>query len=413
MKCVLMVAYHFPPLAGSSGIQRTLRFAQQLPEFGWQPLILSAHPRAYERTGDDLEREVPAGTVVRRAFALDSARHFALKGRHFGFLARPDRWTSWKYDGVRQGMQLIKAHQPAVIWSTFPIATAHLIGAELHRRTGLPWIADFRDPMAQTEYPTDPKIWKRFQIIERQTVNQARHSVFTTPGAVALYRERYPQVASRIELIENGYDEESFASAEAATNLSQPLNPGAITLLHSGIIYPVERDPTHLFQALGRLDRSGHIQAGRVKLRFRAAVHDDLINRLARENHIEPFIEVCPTLPYREALQEMLRAEALLVMQGRTCSDQIPAKVYEYIRAGRPTLCLCDPGGDTATVMRSAGLHAVARFDCVDDITARLLEFLSAVSRASADRPTQAYVEQASRRARSRVLAGLLNQTVS
>ena len=60
-----MVAYHFPPLAGSSGIQRTLRFVQHLPALGWQPLVLSADPRAYEQTSDDLMRDVPAATVVR------------------------------------------------------------------------------------------------------------------------------------------------------------------------------------------------------------------------------------------------------------------------------------------------------------------------------------------------------------
>ena len=49
MKRVLMIAFHFPPLAGSSGIQRTLRFARHLPQFGWEPLVLTAHPRAYER----------------------------------------------------------------------------------------------------------------------------------------------------------------------------------------------------------------------------------------------------------------------------------------------------------------------------------------------------------------------------
>ena len=81
MKKVLMIAYHFPPLAGSSGIQRTLRFAQQLPEFGWQPIVLTADPRAYERTSDDLLDQLPAGLVVKRAFALDTARHLSFGGR--------------------------------------------------------------------------------------------------------------------------------------------------------------------------------------------------------------------------------------------------------------------------------------------------------------------------------------------
>ncbi|MBC7705319.1 MAG: glycosyltransferase, partial [Rhodoferax sp.] len=145
---VLLIAYHFPPLAGSSGIQRTLRFVQHLPAFGWQPLVLSAQPRAYLRTSGDLGADVPAGTVVRRAFALDTARHLALHGRYIGAMARPDRWVSWKFDAVRQGLRMIREFRPDVIWSTYPIATAHLIGAELHRRSGIPWVADFRDPMA-------------------------------------------------------------------------------------------------------------------------------------------------------------------------------------------------------------------------------------------------------------------------
>ncbi len=67
-----MVAFHFPPLAGSSGIQRTLRFAAHLPSFGWQPTVLTAHSRAYERTSQDLMSEVGPDVAVERAFA---ARH--------------------------------------------------------------------------------------------------------------------------------------------------------------------------------------------------------------------------------------------------------------------------------------------------------------------------------------------------
>jgi hypothetical protein len=100
---ILLIAYHFPPLAGSSGIQRTLRFAQHLPAFGWQPLVLTAAPRAYERTSTDLNADIPAGTLVRRAFALDTARHLAFGGRYVGAMARPDRWVSWRFDAVRQG----------------------------------------------------------------------------------------------------------------------------------------------------------------------------------------------------------------------------------------------------------------------------------------------------------------------
>src|SRR5450755_3913500 len=105
---LLMIAYHFPPLRGSSGIQRTLRFVQHLPKFGWEPLVLTASPRAYEETSDDQMREVPEGTVVRRAFALNTARHLSLFGRYPGALALPDRWATWRFDAVATGLSMIK-----------------------------------------------------------------------------------------------------------------------------------------------------------------------------------------------------------------------------------------------------------------------------------------------------------------
>ena len=281
-----MVAYHFPPLAGSSGIQRTLRFVQHLPKFGWQPLVLSTHTRAYERISHDLDADLPSGTVVRRAFALDSARHLSLWGRHVGALARPDRWVSWKLDGVRQGMKMIREFRPDVLWSTYPIATAHLIGAELHRRSGIPWVADFRDPMAQDGYPADPATWQQFKAIEEQATDQAHYCMFTTPGAARVYRERYPNAAARIVVLENGYDEESFAAVQTASP-REALNPGAITLLHSGIVYPSERDPTQLFVALGRMKKSGQFVSVALKLRFRAAAHEQMLKRLAEEHGVQ------------------------------------------------------------------------------------------------------------------------------
>src|SRR5262245_33717768 len=100
---VLMVAFHFPPLSGSSGIQRALRFVQHLPAHGWEPVVLSAHPRAYEATSADLMQEVPPQTVVERAFALDTARHLAIAGRYPRMLALPDRWCSWAMGAVPAG----------------------------------------------------------------------------------------------------------------------------------------------------------------------------------------------------------------------------------------------------------------------------------------------------------------------
>lgn len=405
-----MIAYHFPPLAGSSGIQRTLRFVQHLPALGWQPLVLSADPRAYEKTSDDLLADVPPGTEVRRAFALDTARHLQFKGRYFGAMARPDRWMIWRFDAVRQGLRMAREFRPDVIWSTYPIATAHVIGSALHRRTGLPWIADFRDPMAQDGYPADPKTWQMFKAIEEDAVTHAHWSVFTTPGAAREYMERYPQAAGQIRVLENGYDEESFASVGGgpAAARRQPAE-GPLVLLHSGIVYPAERDPTELFVALSMLRSGGRVGPAQLRLRFRASVHDDLLKALGTKHGVSDMVELCPAVPYRQALAEMMEVDALLVMQASNCNAQIPAKIYEYLRAGRPILALTDPVGDTAGVLRSAGLNTIARLDSAEDIAQRLEAFVEAVRTGRAPLPQADAVRRASRRDRSQSLVELLD----
>lgn len=408
MKKILMIAYHFPPLAGSSGIQRTLRFVQHLPSFGWEPIVLTVSPHAYERTSDDLTADIPAGTVVNRAFGLDTARHLSFRGRYVGQMARPDRWVSWKFDGVRQGLQMIKEHKPVAIWSTYPIATAHLIGASLHRHTGVPWIVDFRDPMAQDGYPEDPLTRQRFLEIEAEAIGQSSFSLMTTPGAARMYGQRYPQWADKIQILENGYDEESFQDAESAIGeIRPPLNPGAFTFLHSGIIYPAERDPTQLIVALAQLKQSFPDSFCRIKFRFRAAVHDQLLNDLAKSHGVESCIETLPPIPYREALAEMLRSDGLLVMQAANCNDQVPAKIYEYLRAKKPILSLTDPAGDTATVLRAAGCANIADIANAREIAAALAPYLSGTP--GLQLPAEAIVKSASRHQRTAQLARLLN----
>lgn len=410
MKRVLMIAYHFPPLAGSSGIQRTLRFVQHLPKFGWEPLVLSADPQAYERTSADLMSDIPANTVVKRAFALDTARHLSIGGRYIGAMARPDRWVSWKYAAVRDGMRMIREFKPQAIWSTYPIATAHLIGAELHQKSGLPWIADFRDPMAQEGYPADPLTWQSYKAIETHAVNSSSLTTFTTPGAACSYRLCYPESADRIVVLENGYDEETFIEAANSGETRGVLNPGAVTLLHSGIVYPAERDPSHFFEALGRLKASGAIAPGSLVVRFRASVHDELLLSLAAQYNITDLIDCQPAVSYRQALSEMLSADALLVMQAANCNEQIPAKVYEYLRANRPILTLTDPTGDTASTLRQAGATDIVRLDSVEDICAALPSFIAAVREGRAVLPDPDAVHAASREGRTEVLATLLEK---
>lgn len=406
MNRLLMIAYHFPPHQGSSGIQRTLRLVRNLPEFGWEPIVLTAHPRAYEKCSDDLTSEVPPQVPVIRAAAWDSARHLSVAGRYPGMFTRPDRWISWWPAAVWRGLGAIRRYRPAAIWSTYPIPTAHKIGRSLALRSGLPWIADFRDPMAQPNYPRDPVLWRAFERIERQTVAAARLCVFTTPSAVATYQQRYPSHRDRMMLLENGYDEEAFANAAAAGSL----HPGKRTLLHSGTVYPSERDPTALFEALGRLKREDPAAAERLVVRFRAPTHDALLRSLSERHNLGGCIEILPPADYATALAEMMSAEGLLVLQAANCNEQIPAKLYEYFRARRPIIALTDPRGDTAVTLVNAGVDTIAPLDHADSIRDLLRRFLQQAD--ALPLPSAESVYAASRRRRAAHLAPMLDRLV-
>jgi glycosyltransferase involved in cell wall biosynthesis len=406
MKRVLMLVFQFPPFSGSSAVQRSLRFVQNLPATGWSPIVLTASSMAYEEISDDLLSEIPPGTLVYRAPALDARRHLSVWGHYPKFVAMPDRWASWIASAVPKALGIVRRHRPDAIWSTYPIATTHKAARVIHQVTSLPWIADFRDPMAQEGYPPDPATWRAFSKIEKSTIEKAAFSVFTTPGAARVYRLRYPQAAERIRVIENGYDEGSF---EGLPTYGQPLTPGHITILHSGVVYPSERDPTQLMKALGELSAHSPVLASRVRVRFRASHNDALLQRLAQEHGAASLIECLPAIPYKDALAEMMRADGLLILQAANCNDQIPAKIYEYIRSGRPMLGLTDQAGDTGRLLVAAGSRYLAPLSSSSDIANLLLSFIAELGcQNPAEGPTFAFTRY-SRAEQARSLATLLN----
>lgn len=404
-KSVLMIAYHYPPVQGSSGVQRTLAFSRELPALGWQPQVLTVAPRAYPAVSADLLAAIPDGIAVTRAAAWDAARHLAVRGRYPGLLAWPDRWGSWLPAAVLQGLRLIRRERVRVIWSTYPIATAHLIALVLHRLTGLPWVADFRDAMVDDSYPATPRARRAHAWVEAAAVRECTAAVLTAPGAIELYRQRYPELpASRWRLLPNGYDEASF---QAALQRPSRRDPERVTLLHSGIIYPSERDPRALLAALAALQTRGVLMAGRQRIVLRASGHDDYLRPLLAERGLQALVELAPPLPYVEALREMLDADGLLLLQAGNCNHQIPAKLYEYLRAGRPILALTDPAGDTAALLRTLAAGWVVSLDDETAIAAELQAFLHHPPAPVAAATCAAY----DRAVQTRALAALLTES--
>ena len=109
----------------------------------------------------------------------------------------------------------------------------------------------------------------------------------------------------------------------------------------------------------------------------------------------------------------MLTVDALLVMQASNCNEQIPAKIYEYLRAGKPILGLTDPEGDTAGVLRGAGVNDIARLESADEIAQVLPALVRGWSQGQAVLPHPLVVQLASRRGRSESFVRLLREAAN
>lgn len=374
-KTALYIAYHYPPILGSSGVHRTLAFTRYLTDNNWNVSVLTSSLNSYDNWSEQQFKFIPDKVNVIRAFGLNTAKQLSFKGKYFSWMALPDNWQSWILGGVVSGLFSILKNRPEVIVSTYPIASAHIIGYCLHKITGIPWVADMRDPMAQASYPSDPAKKRVFQWIEKKIVKHCKHAIVTAQGAKTLYQNRFPECRSDFwQLIPNGYDDEIFMQVEADLKIEKPEK---FTLLHSGVIYPSERDPTQLFEAISALKESGQISSDNFELRLRATGHDDLFKVMLAKWAIEDIVTLHASIPFKNALQEMYSVDALLLLQAENCNYQIPAKAYEYIRVQKPILALTPIEGDTGQLLSKAGVFTIAPLNNVKKIMLMLESLLS------------------------------------
>ncbi|TCO74305.1 glycosyltransferase [Chromatocurvus halotolerans] len=395
---MLLIAYHFPPVRVSSGLQRTLANTRYLPDAGWTPVVITANPRAYRDVDSGQLKDIPRGTAVHRCAALDTSRHLAVGGRYISWMALPDPWSSWVPFAVMRSLWEVKTKKIDIVWSTFPIASAHLIALIVTKITRLPWIADFRDSMTEDDYPTDKRKWSVYRWIEEKTIRHCRFAIFTTESAAAMYAARYPEEPSaKWQVIPNGYDETIFEEIETAIK-TQPTAGNPLTILHGGVIYPSERDPTAFFDALKSLRDAEKITAETFQVKLRASGHDSVIRPMLEMRNLTDIVTLLPPLPFRKAVEEAFASDALLILQGKSCDHQIPAKLYEYFRAGKPILVLANSDGDTARTANEAGIRVTASLECKGSIQGLLEHFLAGPDNPDLT-PTRDQVSRYSRKA--------------
>ncbi len=408
-----MIAFHYPPFAGGSGVHRTLKFSRYLPQFRWRPIILTAHARAYSQTGTHQLHEIPSEVLVKRAFALDTSRHLSFRGSYAKVLALPDRWSSWLVGAVPLGLYLIKKYKPDVIWSTYPIATSHLIGFVLHKISGLPWVADFRDSMTEENYPRDHITRQCYQWIEQKALSLSARSIFTALSTREMYRSRYAWLKPEsCVVIPNGFDEQDFKNFDADVDKSTRIHR-PIRLVHAGVVYPEERNPRPFFEALAKLKTEGVVKADELQIEFRGSGSEELYSTILHELNLTDIIHLLPSLPYQESLQDCALADGLILLQGRSCNHQIPAKAYEYLRLQKPVLALTDTKGDTAAVLRECGGATILDMHDSIALCAGLPKFFSQIKTGSHSVPIISAVKKYSRESQTETLASCLRSVMN
>lgn len=374
-----MIAFHYPPVGGSSGYLRTLKFGKYLPDYGWQADVLTVHERAHLLLDRSTLADVPPGVTVHRANAWDAKRHLAIKGRYPACLSLPDNYSTWVPFGVAAGMRIVRRRGIRAIYSTSPVPSAHLIAMILQSRTGLPWVADFRDPWIEDapEFARGPLLARIDQWLEGQVVRRATSMTATTRRLAAEVGSRYPTVTpSKFHVIMNGYDEDDFVGLD----LCAAPKGRSLRLMHAGLLNDTYRNPLPLLSAVRNVICEKDLRVGEVAVCFfggGAYLNSTVLRDAIMSLGLSDVVRIPGHVPYEQCLREMAGSDALLLFQGgHDTRNLIPAKLFEYLRIGRPILALTDPDSATAEVLAEVGGGQVVGIEDVDGIRRALLALL-------------------------------------
>lgn len=362
MRKLLVIAFHYPPDNSSTGVLRTLKFTQYLGQRGWGSEVISVPVERYLACDANLAKQIPEHANVTRVWAPDLSKALAVRGRYPGFAAYPDRYWPWRFPAVREGLRLAREGRVEAIFATSPVPTALWIGMLLKKKTGLPLIIDFRDPWVDNATPPVRQFFEAW--LERRFMRSADRIICNTPALRRNFLARYPEVPpERFVVITNGYDERDFSDIDVAPS-------ERFEIIYAGMLQKAHRNPESLLRAVRlALDRQW-LSIDDLKLSFLGTDHwgasDEFQGRLA-EFGLSAVTEVMAgRIPYRDALKRMAAASVLLVLlHGEGSGEElernrewwgltVPAKVYEYLRIGRPMLVLVD-GGAVAELLQETG----------------------------------------------------------
>ena len=378
---LLVITYYWPP-SGGAGVQRCLKFVKHLGHFGVEATVVTVDPdeATYPVSDESLRAEVPAGVrVIRTGTSEPFESYKKLTGRavpYGGFanegrpglvqqalrfvrgnLFIPDPRRGWNRHALAAVEKLLAAGETfdAVLTSSPPHST-QLIGLELQRRHGLRWLADLRDPWTDIYYYKDlhhtPLAAWLDARYERQVLTRADAVLVTSPETKRLFQAKLPQLPSgKFHVLPNGYDESDFQlPSQPPTDCLRITHTGTITEL-----YRIER----LLEAVATC-AARHPKVP-MRLRFVGQVANQLREQIAQAGLL-PITEFIPFVPHEESVRHLMAASVLLMAIPDVPRNFgiLPGKVFEYLAANKPILCIGPAGCDADNLLQEcAAGHAL------------------------------------------------------
>ena len=379
MKRVLIISYYWPP-TGGSGVQRWVKFAKYLPAEGWQPVIYTPENPEQLAVDESLVAEVPQEAEIIKTHIIEPYelyRKFLKKSGHTqevvevnpvnaqnksflqkvamwvrGNLFRPDPRCLWIEPSVRFLKNYLKEHPVDLIVSTGPPQSMHMIGRRLALETGLPWVADFRDPWTKIFYFKHLSMTRATERwhkkMEKKILDDASIVVAVSP---LVQQEFQAMTQTPVELITNGFDECDFPSVryiEADGGLDREF-----VVTHTGL-FAADGNPTILWKVLADKCRSNEVFAKALRIKLVGKTDNQIIDSIVAAGLAQNLIDM-GYQPHAEAIEQQRRASLLILPLRKEPEYKavLPGKLFEYLASWRPVLGIGQTDGAMSMILNS------------------------------------------------------------
>ena len=437
MKRVLIISYYWPP-TGGSGVQRWVKFAKYLPSEGWQPVIYTPENPEQLAVDASLEAEIPAEAEViktpitepyeiykkvlrKSGHSKEAVEVNPVNAQNKSFLQkvamwvrgnffRPDPRCMWIGPSVRYLKKYLQEHPVDLIVSTGPPQSMHLIGRRLALETGLPWVADFRDPWTKIFYfkhlsmTRGTERWHKK--MEKKVLDDASVVVAVSP---LVQQEFQAMTQTPVELITNGFDECDFASEKCHEAEGGPDREFCIT--HTGL-FAADGNPTVLWEVLGEKYAADETFRKALRIKLIGKTDDNIIAALNQAG-LQDAVEDLGYQPHTEAVTQQRKASLLILPLRKEPEYKavLPGKLFEYLASWRPVLGIGQPDGAMSMILNTTKTGVVLDWEDKASI-ARYIDFCWERHLAGKLTVEDADISQFTRRNLTRRMAQLFDSLV-